>query len=217
MVLGGMFSGIVEALQSIKIAQRSSDLIRVEVARPKDFGDVRIGDSIATNGICLTVESLSPESLGFAIGAETLKVLKTSPDSAHTCIFFSSPVNLERSLRLGDRIHGHLVSGHVDEVGEVTKSQAQGECWSLEVKMSKRAAVFVWKKGSLCLNGVSLTINEVQMNANDVRADVLLIPETIKRTNLAQLKPGQSINIEWDWMAKGLWNQQQALKLGTTI
>lgn len=190
-----MFSGIVESVQPIMTTDKGSSVIRIKIQKPSEFNDLHIGDSIAVDGICLTVENFDSESMGFALAAETLKVLGGNSDS-----LVGKMVNLERSLRFGDRIHGHLVTGHVDSLGLVTRSEAQGENWFLDVEISKKLLSFVWPKGSITLNGVALTVNEI----NGQTISVCLIPETIKRTNLAQIKKGSSINVEPDYMAKAV-------------
>ena len=114
-------------------------------------------------------------------------------------------VNLERSLRFGDRIHGHLVTGHVDSLGLVTRSEALGENWYLDAEISRNLMSYVWHKGSITLNGVALTVNEVKGQI----VSVCLIPETLKRTNLALIKAGNYINVEPDYMAKAIQRMQQ--------
>lgn len=224
-----MFSGIVEAVAPILKTQALSGLVRIQVAKPIFFDDLKIGDSIAVNGICLTVEAIIAKAdfknysiefdenkktipnnfnllefdgaIQFALATETLKVLKWSPDLD----LASKPVNLERSLRFGDRIHGHLVSGHVEDLGEVVETNFSGESLILRVCLPPSVLPFVWKKGSITLNGVSLTINQLEQN----KIEVCLIPETQKRTNLALLKKNDFINIEPDWMARALLRERE--------
>lgn len=190
-----MFSGIVESVQPIISVQGGSSLIRIKIQKPQEFNDLHLGDSIAVDGICLTVENFDESTIGFALAAETLKVLGGNQEA-----LLGKRVNLERSLRFGDRIHGHLVTGHVDSLGLVTRSEALGDNWFLDVEISKRLLSYVWHKGSITLNGVALTVNEV----NDQTVSVCLIPETIKRTNLAEIKKGAQINVEPDYMAKAV-------------
>ncbi len=190
-----MFSGIVEALSPIKAARAQGNLVFIDVARPKDFSDIKPGDSIATNGVCLTVEKFDDTTLSFALGAETLAVTGWSEQTLP-----KSQVNLERSLRMGDRIHGHMVSGHVDGVGRVVSIRDDGGSILLDVAVPQDLIRYVWKKGSWAVNGVSLTINTVE---NGVVGHCL-IPETIKRTNLGSLKVGDHVNLEIDMMARGM-------------
>ena len=137
------------------------------------------------------------------MAAETLKVLQWSPENPEALL--GRKFNLERSLRFGDRIHGHLVTGHVDSVGKVTRSEGVGENWFLDVEVADSVLPFLWNKGSITLNGVSLTVNEVK----GCTISVGLIPETLKRTNLGELKVGSQINVEPDYMAKALQRMLQ--------
>lgn len=191
-----MFSGIVETVQPILSATPLEGLVRLQVRRPEEFNDLKIGDSVAFNGICLTVEAFDQNTIQFALAAETLKVLKW-PDAK---ALVGTRVNLERSLRYGDRIHGHLVSGHVDSLGTVLKAERLGESLFLTVDLPASVLPFVWNKGSVTLHGVSLTVNKLEGSS----VEVCLIPETQKRTNLGDLKAGDPIHVEPDWMAKAL-------------
>jgi riboflavin synthase len=194
-----MFSGIVESVQPILTVQKGTGaLIRIGVQKPKEFDDLKLGDSIATDGVCLTVEAFDSETITFALAAETLRVLQWSPDSPEH--LKGRHLNLERSLRFGDRIHGHFVTGHVDSLGKVVRSEGSGENWFLDVEVAPSVLPYLWKKGSITLNGVSLTVNEVM----GAKVSVGLIPETLKRTNLGEQKVGSFINVEPDYMAKAL-------------
>ena len=195
-----MFSGIIEAKSKVLEfkpldPEYPQNLVRIQVAKPTTFNDIKTGDSIAVNGICLTVEKFNDEWVQFALGHETLKIANWNEKTLSAC-----ELNLERSLRIGDRVNGHFVTGHVDGRAEVMKSYDQGGSWMLDIKIPANIAAFVWPKGSLALNGVSLTINSIEK-------DILgfcLIPETVQRTNLASLKPGDSILVEADQMARAL-------------
>lgn len=192
-----MFSGIIESTRRILSIEPGTQTLRLVIERPEEFDDIKSGDSVAVNGACLTVESFDPQTMVFVLGAETIKVLQLgNPKTLQ-----ATPVNLERSLKFGDRIHGHLVSGHVDFVAPVTYTEALGDSWILRVKVRDNFKPAIWKKGSLTIQGVSLTINDVSKTGE---VEVCLIPETIKRTNLTQFMKGDLLNIEMDWMAKGL-------------
>jgi riboflavin synthase len=191
-----VFSGIVESVQPILKAVSGAGVVRIEVRKPAEFNDLKIGDSIAVDGVCLTVEAFTDSAIQFALAAETLKILKWP--AAETLP--GRRVNLERSLRYGDRIHGHLVSGHVDSLAQIVSRKMEGESLFLDVEVPRHLLPYLWKKGSVTLNGVSLTINELE----GARLQVCLIPETVKRTNLGDLKPGDWLNVEPDWMAKAL-------------
>lgn len=198
-----MFSGIVESVMPIESSQELSNVYRIKVKKPSEFNDIKLGDSIACDGVCLTVEAFDDEQMTFALAAETIKVLQWNPQS-----WIGKKMNLERSLRFGDRIHGHLVTGHVDSLGTVTRAELDGESFFLDVKVKNTILPFVWKKGSVTLNGVSLTVNEL----NDDIVSVCLIPETLKRTNLGDLKVGSSVNVEPDYMARAIQRSLEVRK-----
>lgn len=198
-----MFSGIVESVMPIESSQELSNVYRIKVKKPSEFNDIKLGDSIACDGVCLTVEAFDDEQMTFALAAETIKVLQWNPQS-----WIGKKMNLERSLRFGDRIHGHLVTGHVDSLGTVTRAELDGESFFLDVKVKNTILPFVWKKGSVTLNGVSLTVNELN---NDI-VSVCLIPETLKRTNLGDLKVGSSVNVEPDYMARAIQRSLEVRK-----
>lgn len=191
-----MFSGIIEACVQVNRSEKSDDqILRIWTERPEGFDDIKLGDSIAINGVCLTVEAFSKDEIQFAIAAETLEV--TSWDQN----FFSKyKVNMERSLRFGDRIHGHLVSGHVECMAKVLASFEEGGSHFVQIEMPEVMKAYVWKKASTCINGISLTVNKV----DDEKFEVCLIPETVQRTNLASLEIGEQICLEPDYMAKAL-------------
>nr|WP_295904059.1 riboflavin synthase [uncultured Bdellovibrio sp.] len=198
-----MFSGIVESVMPIVSSQELPNAYRIKVKKPSEFNDIKLGDSIACDGVCLTVEAFDGEQMTFALAAETIKVLEWNPQS-----WIGKKMNLERSLRFGDRIHGHLVTGHVDSLGTVTRASLEGESFFLDVKVKNTILPFVWKKGSVTLNGVSLTVNEL----NNDTVSVCLIPETLKRTNLGDLKVGSVVNVEPDYMARAIQRSLEVRK-----
>lgn len=199
-----MFSGIVEAVEPILAAVPLPGAVRIVVKKPPFFDDLQNGDSIACNGVCLTVESFNDNTIGFSLASETIRVLQNQPDMQNlneaqlSQKLIGQSLNLERSLKLGDRIHGHLVSGHVDSMATLTAKHYSGESLILEFKFAASLRSYIWSKGSVTLNGVSLTINEL----NDDKLSVCLIPETIKRTNLANLNVHDQVTVEPDYMAK---------------
>ncbi len=190
-----MFSGIIEATARITHIKKASQAIRLGIGKPDFFNDLKLGDSIAVDGVCLTLEEQTEQTLFFTVGAESLRVLKWFDRD-----WSNKVVNLERSMRLGDRIHGHLVTGHVEDLAVVHKSFADGDSWQLQVQVPVGLSSFVWHKGSVTLNGVSLTVNRFV----DRIIEVCLIPETIHRTNLSSLKTGDLIHVEVDYLAKAL-------------
>jgi len=191
-----MFSGIVEAVSAITRTQDLDNAVRIQVEKPPGFDDLRPGDSLACDGVCLTVEAFDPDHITLTLAAETLRVLRWPPSSS----WLGKKLNLERSLRFGDRIHGHLVTGHVESLGEVLRAEPLGESFILELRLAESVLPYIWTKGSITVNGVSLTVNRV-LNST---IEVCLIPETLKRTNLGSLKPGQFVNIEPDYMARAV-------------
>jgi riboflavin synthase len=196
-----MFSGIVESVMPILSSQELPNAVRLNIKKPSEFRDIKAGDSIACDGVCLTIEDFNDQQMTFALAAETIRVLRWHPQT-----WKGRAINLERSLRFGDRIHGHLVTGHVDSLGEVTRADLEGESFFLDVEVQDSILPYVWKKGSITLNGVSLTVNEVVEN----RVSVCLIPETQKRTNLGALKKNDLVNVEPDYMARAV---QRAMEL----
>lgn len=188
-----MFSGIVECTAPLLRFEVGSGGYKVFFQCPKDFDDLKIGDSIAVNGVCLTVEKFSTQEIQFTLGAETLKILRFQPQD-----WMGKSHNLERSLKLSDRIHGHLVTGHVESLGRILRSEAEGDNWLMDLELPEELLPYVWKKGSITLHGVSLTMNEL----DGKNVSVCLIPETQKRTNLTTLKAGEFIHLEADYLAK---------------
>ena len=204
-----MFSGIVEAKAPIVRAEEilEGKLTRIWVEKPREFNDLKIGDSVANDGVCLTVEAFDEKTVQFALAAETLAVTNwgsASEKKSGAKSLVGRLVNLERSLRMGDRIHGHVVSGHVDNYSRVVKIEDVGpeNNWTriIDIEIPSALRGMVWKKGSWALNGVSLTVNSVDGGI----ASHCLIPETLMRTNLGALKVNDLVNIEVDVFARAL-------------
>lgn len=190
-----MFSGIVEQCTEITDVFAGDQNLKVLVSRPALFDDLNIGDSIAIDGVCLTIEEYNQTKMQFTLAHETLAI--TGWNASYLT---GKKVNLERSLKLGDRMHGHMLTGHVDCVAEVTEARSQGDNFFLSVNFPIEFKKFIWVKGSITINGVSLTINKVEHN----RLQVCLIPETLNRTNLKFLKINDQVNLEMDNWARGL-------------
>jgi len=188
-----MFSGIVETTTTLIRTEKMNQASRLWVKRPASFNDIKIGDSICINGACLTVEAFDQNEMQFCLGLETLTLLEKS-----LSYWQRIPLNLERSLKFGDRVHGHLVTGHVDAPAKIIISEANGDVWDLAVETSPELAKFFWHKGSACVNGVSLTINKIENNC----IFFCLIPETLKVTNLQYYKKNDYVNLESDYLAK---------------
>ncbi len=196
-----MFSGIVEATSSVLWANEveQGKLVRIGVSRPLEFNDLKTGDSIASDGVCLTVESHDTATIVFALAAETLSVTNWQTAKGPTDLV-GRKINLERSLKMGDRIHGHWVTGHVDAAARVVKIDEFPGLRVVDVEIPPALRSMVWKKGSWAINGVSLTVNSVDGGI----ASHCLIPETLARTNLSDLKPGDLVNVEVDVFARAL-------------
>ena len=186
-----MFTGIIQAVGRVAEVVPSHDDARLLIdAATLDLSDVALGDSIACNGVCLTVIALSPQGFSVDVSAETFRCTVGFPAGAL--------VNLEKALRLADRLGGHLVSGHVDGVGAVVSFDAVGDCFELVICAPSDIARFIVTKGSVTVNGVSLTVNRV---AGD-EFSINLIPHTVEVTTLKHLKPGAKVNLEVDMLAR---------------
>jgi riboflavin synthase len=197
-----MFSGIIAGIGNIEqVADRDGGLRLVIATSALDLGDVKAGDSIAVNGICLTVIEYTTESFTVDVSRETLNCTEGLKA-------IGIPVNLEKALRLADRFGGHLVSGHVDGVGEVIGFSDLGESWKLDIDAPHALSKFIVVKGSITVNGVSLTINQTSGN----KFSVNLIPQTVAMTNLKNLRAGSRVNIEVDLIARYVYRMMNAEK-----
>lgn len=194
-----MFTGIIEAMAQTLEVHQGEKAIKIRMQKPHSFDDLKEGDSVACNGVCLTVESFDEKTMDFTIGFETLQITGWSLEPLQNMRW-----NLERSLKFGDRIHGHLVSGHVDGQVKLINRVEEGECLVLDFELPDVHKKTIWKKSSVTLNGVSLTVNEVTNKS----FSVCLIPETLKKTNFSHLKQSEQANIETDYYMKGLLNSQ---------
>jgi len=185
-----MFSGIIEKTVVVKQVDDKTDLRRLTLA--VDFPDVRIGQSIAVNGCCLTVAEIAPDNLQFDVIRETLD--KTNLGQLRS----GDSVNIERSLRIGDRIDGHFVQGHVDGVAKLLNIAANGDDYRLTIEAPPSSRKYLTPKGSITVDGVSLTIADI--GANDFQ--VALIPTTLCTTTLGQKQFGWPFNLEMDVLSK---------------
>ncbi len=191
-----MFTGIIQATGHIDTIVRAGDDVKLSIqAADLDLEDVQLGDSIAVNGVCLTVAHLSKTHFEVHVSKETLNV--------SVGLNRQQTVNLEKALRLNDRLGGHLVSGHVDGVGEVTRFEDigqtdEGGCWLLAIRAPHAISKYIAKKGSICVDGVSLTVNTIE---NDVFT-MNIIPHTIQHTTFQYLTVGSQVNLEIDQIAR---------------
>jgi riboflavin synthase len=186
-----VFTGIIQAVGRVRAIKSTPGGGRMTVdAGALPLADVKIGDSIAVDGACLTVVRLSRQELDFDVSNETL--------ACTTAFTPGSPVNLEKALRLADRIDGHLVTGHVDGVGTVINVDVLGDNRRLIVDTPRELARYIARKGSVAVNGVSLTVNAV----DGTRFEVNLIPHTLAATTFQALAAGAKVNIEVDTLAR---------------
>lgn len=190
-----MFTGIIQTVGRIeKIEPKGSD-VRVSIhTADLDLADVALGDSIAVNGICLTAIALQSQGFSADVSGETL-----------ACTTFSSfrkgtPVNLEKALTLQTRLGGHLVSGHVDGIGKVLERADDGRSVRFSIESPASLAKYIAAKGSICLNGVSLTVNRVE----GARFELNIVPHTLEKTTLSNAEMGDAVNLEVDLIARYL-------------
>lgn len=187
-----MFTGIIEKLAPITQLSPKNDELKFVIAT--SYPDLELGESIAVNGVCLTVAEIHPSKneATFFLSQETLSRsnLKEVKQGAK--------VNLERAMKANARLSGHIVQGHVDGVGKLLKSERNGDAHLLEFEIPQTLCPYIVEKGSICLNGVSLTVNQIE----DQKVYITLIPHTWENTNFKELKAGALINIEVDVLAK---------------
>ncbi len=192
-----MFTGIVTAIGEVTAVERRDGLVRLTIASSYDPAGVEIGASIAHDGCCLTVVETQSRA-----GGGMRHVVEVAPESLALttmgALKAGDRVNLERSLKLGDELGGHIVQGHVDGLGEVLAVRQDGEGTRLSIRAPHEIAHLIAQKGSIAIDGVSLTVNEVE---GDVFG-VLIIPHTWAVTTLSRLKPGDKVNLEADMMAR---------------
>ncbi len=194
-----MFTGLVESKTQILEILHEPGGIRLVVSRPPEFDDVRLGDSIAINGCCLTVVALDPQSMAFQAGQETLSRTNIGIRS------IDDFVNCERSLCLGQRIGGHLVTGHIDGVGQLMSLDTVDGWCRMRIRVPMRLIRQMASKGCITMDGVSLTLVDVEGDS----FTVALIPHTLAVTTLGNLRVNDQVNIETDLLAK--YVEQQML------
>lgn len=196
-----MFTGIITGMGQIAAVQALGDTAahgkRLVITPPAGYlDDVGLGDSIALNGACMTVTSMDAAAPQFTIDISAESLLKTTGLGA------PGPINLEKALRANDRLGGHMVSGHVDGIGEVTHFAQVGESWELRVLAPHELARYLAYKGSITINGVSLTVNRIADLAGGCEASINLIPHTVQNTALGHLCAGSKVNLEIDLIAR---------------
>ncbi len=189
-----MFTGLISELGSITAISKGADSAVFTINAPDLIAEIKLGDSVAVNGVCLTATSVSGSAFTADVMIQTLAL--TSLAQA----IVGSPVNLELAAQLNARMGGHMVQGHVDGVAKVI-GLTQGDKWAqFDVEVPAHLSKYIVNQGSICLDGVSLTVGQINDENNVVT--VWLIPETLERTNLSAKKPGDLINVEVDVLAK---------------
>ena len=183
-----MFTGIIEEIGTVQTITNNNILIRVK----KVLEGSKIGDSIAVNGVCLTVTKLGSDSFQADVSPETLKITALKNLKA------GSFVNLERAMPADGRFGGHIVLGHIDGIGKCKSIQKDGQFYNLKIELTKECAKYTVKKGSVTVNGISLTVADINENI----INIAVIPHTFENTNLKTLKPEDFVNIETDILAK---------------
>ncbi len=192
-----MFTGIVTDIGTIETVQSQGDL-RVRVSTVYDTATVDLGASIACSGVCLTVVDKGTGWVAFDVSGETVS------RTAHDMWSNGRRLNLERALRLGDELGGHIVTGHVDGIGTVTEVTVEGGSHHVVIAAGHELAPFVAPKGSITVDGVSLTVNAVEDTPDGVRFHLNIIPHTAEVTTFHTIAPGQQVNLEIDVLARYL-------------
>ena len=188
-----MFTGIIEALGTIESMVDQGESIRLKVGVGKlDMSDVALGDSIATNGVCLTVVDYSPHHYSADVSAETIRLTGFAQYKPGT------QVNLEKAMQVSSRFGGHIVSGHVDGVGEVSRIIQHSDYVEIWIDAPDDLAKYIAHKGSITVDGVSLTVNDITHD----QFNVMIIPHTYQNTIFENYKKGSTVNVEVDILAK---------------
>jgi riboflavin synthase len=193
-----MFTGIIQSIGQIDAIQTLSGDSHISVnVGELDLTDIKEGDSIAVNGVCLTAVHVDHHHFEADVSQETLSVTVGLDKKGQ--------VNLEKALRLDDRLGGHLVSGHVDGVGEVINFEPVNDCWLLVIKAPHAISKYIARKGSISVDGASLTINTIEKDVFTIN----IIPHTLEKTTLGTLKVGSRVNLEIDQIARYVERMQQ--------
>jgi len=192
-----MFTGIITSIGTVRSAEQRGDL-RLTIGCDYDLGTVDLGASIACSGVCLTVVDKGPDWFAVDVSGET--IARTAPGLWHQ----GARLNLERALRLGDELGGHLVTGHVDAVATVTEVSEEGGSLRVAINVLRDLGPMIATKGSITLDGVSLTVNSVEDRADATRFTVNLIPHTAQHTTFGDMTVGRRLNVEIDVLARYL-------------
>ncbi len=192
-----MFTGIITDIGTIRTAQQRGDL-RLTIGCAYDMGGVALGASIACSGVCLTVVDKGPDWFAVDLSAETVSC------TAQGAWAEGRALNLERALKLGDELGGHIVTGHIDGIGEVSSLAREGDSHRVIVRVPSELAPFIAAKGSITVDGVSLTVNSVEDGPEGTTFGLNIIPHTWAVTTFGQLAEGQAVNLEIDVLARYL-------------
>lgn len=187
-----MFTGLIQGIGKVKTIRRVRDDMRFTVAPIDEFTDCRVGDSISVDGVCLTVTDVSEGIFRMDVSGETLS------RSTLNLLRQGDEVNLEMALRLTDRLGGHLVSGHVDGIGKILKKEKQQRSWLIGIGIDEQISRYTIEKGSIAVDGISLTINQCKENYFEVN----IIPQTGDVTTILKKKVGDLVNVEADLIGK---------------
>ena len=190
-----MFTGIVTDVGTVRSAEQRGDL-RLVIESGYDMDTLDLGASIACSGVCLTVVDKGEDWFAVDVSGETIS--KTAADHWRQ----GAKLNLERALRVGDELGGHIVTGHVDAVAEVAAAKLEGDSMRIDLRVSSKLAPMIAPKGSITLDGVSLTVNELRDGIAQVQFSVNIIPHTAQQTTLRNLRAGQQLNVEVDVLAR---------------
>lgn len=194
-----MFTGLVENLATVQRLTADGPGVRLVIDVGEIAGEAKVGDSVAINGCCLTVVEIQEQTWAFDAGSETLSRTNLGK------LTEGSPVNIERSLKVGDQLGGHFVSGHIDAVGSLDERRDEGDWSTFWFNMPARLGKQMISKGSIAVDGVSLTLVDVEPD----RFSVALIPHTLRVTTLGRLEAGDEVNLETDLLAKYVEKQLQ--------
>ena len=189
-----MFTGLIQAVGEVSAIKREETSARLEISSPEIATQIAQGDSVSVNGVCLTVVSFDESKFAVDVMVQTLNLTSTGS------LEVGSPVNLELATRTADRLGGHIVQGHVDGVATVSNISADSQWTRMDISIPKDLMRYVVAQGSICVEGVSLTVGELNDPANQI--SVWLIPETLSKTNLSKKSVGDQLNIEVDVLAK---------------
>jgi riboflavin synthase len=189
-----MFTGLIQGVGKVSSIERQESSARLEISSKEIASEIAQGDSVSVNGVCLTVVSFDASQFAVDVMVQTLNLTSTGS------LEVGSAVNLELATRTADRLGGHIVQGHVDGVGKVVAISADSKWTRMDISIPKELMKYVVAQGSICVEGVSLTVGELNDPADQI--SVWLIPETLANTNLSQKQVGASLNIEVDVLAK---------------